>query len=141
MNRATPTVHLVDDDASFLKAFARLLRAHGYRIRTFDSAEDLLAQVSPAARGCVVADMHMPGLSGIDLHDALLQLGVTLPIIILTGRADMSTVSRAMQGGALDLLEKLAPKEELLDAVSRALERDAAAERHRADPVKSSPPE
>lgn len=123
----TPVVHLVDDDASFLKAIARLLAAHGFQVRTFNSATDLLAQIGAAARGCVVADLHMPSLSGLELHEALIRLGVTLPVIILTGQADMAWSSRVRQQGAQQVLEKLAPKEELLDAVMQALERDAAA--------------
>ena len=141
MKPHAPVVHLVDDDASFLRAIARLLTAHGFQVSTYDSATDLLAQIGPAARGCVVADLHMPGLSGLELQDALIRLGIQLPIIILTGQADRAWASHAHQQGAQDVLEKLAPKEQLLDTVKQALDRDAAAataaraQASRADPA------
>lgn len=122
---ATPVVHIVDDDASFLTAAARLLRATGYAVKTFDSAPALLAQLSPETPGCVVADLRMPGLNGLDLQAALTASGVMLPIIFLTGHGSISSSVKAMRHGAEDFLEKRAPKEQLLDAVNRALARNA----------------
>ncbi len=119
-----PLVQIVDDDSSFLKATARLLRASGFGVRTFSSASEFLAQRDPEAPGCVVADLQMPGISGLDLQSALSQTPNPLPLLFLTGHGDIATTVRAMRGGAVDFLEKRAPKEQLLDAVRRALARD-----------------
>jgi len=140
MSPAPCTVHLVDDDAPFLAAAARLLRASGFTVQAFDSAPALLAQVSPATRGCVVADLCMPGLGGLQLLDALAQRCPGLPVIFLTGQGDIPTTVRAMQGGADDFLEKRAPREQIVDAVGRALAREAVAhaERTRLSALRSS---
>jgi FixJ family two-component response regulator len=120
-------VHLVDDDPSFLAATARLLRASGFAVQTFHSAAALLAQASPATRGCVIADLRMPGSSGLELQDALAQRCPALPVIFLTGEGDIPSTVRAMRRGADDFLEKRCPRQQLIDAVNRALAHDAAA--------------
>jgi FixJ family two-component response regulator len=125
MSTAAPTVHIVDDDASFLTAISRLLRASGLAVRTFSSARDFLAQRGADAAGCVVADLQMPGMNGLDLQAALARTGNPLPILFLTGHGDIPSTVCAMRDGAEDFLEKRAPKEKLLDAVRRALDRDA----------------
>ena len=125
MSPAAPIVHLVDDDASFLKAVARTLSVSGFTVKTFDSAASLLAEVTAESRGCVVADLRMPGVSGLGLQDALAASCLTLPVILLTGQADIPSSVRAMRQGAEDFLEKRAPRQQLLDAVTRALTRDA----------------
>ena len=127
-----PLVQIVDDDSSFLKATARFLRASGFAVRTFSSASEFLAQRDPDAPGCVVADLQMPGISGLDLQSALSQTPNPLPLLFLTGHGDIATTVRAMRGGAVDFLEKRAPKEALLDAVRRALARDAKEREERA---------
>ena len=124
MSEPAPVVHVVDDDASFLTAASRLLRASGYTVRTFAKAEDFLVQLVDAP-GCVIADMRMPGLDGLGLQAALAQHPNSLPVIFLTGHGDIPTTVRAMRQGAEDFLTKGAPKEELLEAVKRALARDA----------------
>ena len=124
MSDATPVVHVVDDDASFLVALARLLRAAGYTVRTFASAAEFLAQRGDAA-GCVVADLRMPGMDGLDLQQALLRGANGLPVVFLSGEGDIPTTVRAMRQGAEDFLTKTASKEDLLAAVDRALARDA----------------
>lgn len=123
MNESVPVVYVVDDDASFLTAVARLLRAAGHAVQTFSRADDFLSQVV-GTRGCVIADLQMPGLSGLDLQDALLRAGHSLPVIFLTGYGDIPTTVHAMRQGAEDFLTKRAPKEDLLAAVRRALERN-----------------
>ena len=132
MSEPTPLVHVVDDDVSFLTAVSRLLRASGYAVRTFTKAEDFLEQLGNTA-GCVIVDLRMPGLDGLDLQAALAQHANSLPVIFLTGHGDIPTTVRAMRQGAEDFLAKGAPKEELLEAVRRALGRDAGqrAERNR----------
>jgi two-component system response regulator FixJ len=124
MSDATPVVHVVDDDDAFLVAVARLLRAAGYTVRTFASAAEFLAQRGDAA-GCVVADLRMPGMDGLDLQQALLRGANGLPVVFLSGEGDIPTTVRAMRQGAEDFLTKTAPKEDLLAAVERALARDA----------------
>jgi FixJ family two-component response regulator len=119
------TVHVVDDDESFLMAVSRLLRASGYAVKTYISASDFLAQRDTDEPGCVVADLQMPDVGGLDLQTALGRARNPLPLLFLTGHADTASTVRAMRSGAEDFLEKRAPKELLLDAVGRALARDA----------------
>ncbi len=127
------TVYLVDDDMSFLTALSRMLRASGLDdIRTFTSAAALLLDVSPESRGCIVTDLSMPGMDGLELQAALLSSGADLPIVFLTGHGNISSSVLAMRGGAIDFLEKLATHEELLAAIWRAIERDAAEHEARA---------
>jgi FixJ family two-component response regulator len=117
-------VRIVDDDPSFLRAASRLLRASGFTVKTFSSASKFLADADMDAPGCVVTDMQMPGMSGLELQAALARSVHPMPILFLTGHADIPTSVRAMRAGAEDFLEKNAPKEELLGAVKRALDRD-----------------
>jgi len=125
MSQTAPIVHVVDDDASFLAAISRLLRANGFSVRTYASAHEFLAQRDADASGCVLADLRMPQMNGLDLQSALAQTPNPLPILFLTGHGDIPSTVRAMRGGAEDFLEKRAPKEKLFDAVARALARDS----------------
>jgi len=125
MSPSAPTVHVVDDDASFLAAISRLLRANGFSVRTYPSAHEFLAQRGADQPGCVLADLRMPGMDGLDLQSAVAQTSNPLPILFLTGHGDIPSTVRAMRDGAEDFLEKRAPKVKLLDAVKRALARDA----------------
>ena len=127
-----PLVQIVDDDSPFLKATARLLRASGFAVRTFSSGSEFLALRDPDAPGCAVADLEMPGINGLDLQSALAQTRNPLPLLFLTGHGDIATTVLAMRGGAVDFLEKRAPKEALLDAVRRVLARDAKEREERA---------
>jgi FixJ family two-component response regulator len=133
MSETAPTVFVVDDDVSFQTSVARLLRASGFQVSAFSSAADFLEQRPPEARGCVVTDLQMPGMSGIELQAALAESDNPLPILFLTGHGDIPTSVKAMRHGAEDFLTKRAPKKELLAAVQRALVRDAQdqAERRR----------
>ena len=132
MSVTAPTVQIVDDDRSFLTATSRLLRASGFAVRTFSSASEFLAQLDTDAPGCVVADLQMPGMNGLDLQSALARSRNPVPILFLTGHGDIPSSVRAMRSGAVDFLEKRAPKEKLLDAVRRALARDAQEREERA---------
>lgn len=123
MNASLPMVLVVDDDDASLRATARLLRAAGLEVRTYASAEDLLAALDGVQCGCIVADLQMPGVDGLALQEALAAGGCRLPLVFLTGHADIPSAVRAMRGGAEDFIEKLAPAAELLDAVHRALRR------------------
>lgn len=132
MTEPTPTVFVVDDDASHLAGVARLLRAAGYAVRCFDSAGAFIAARPLESRGCVVADLMMPGIDGLELQEELARSGNPLPVIFLTGHGDIPTTVRAMRNGAHDFLIKTAPSEALLAAIEGALERDAAQSRQRA---------
>jgi two-component system, LuxR family, response regulator FixJ len=123
--RTAATVHVVDDDVSHLRSISRLLRASGFRVTVHTSAAELLAQLRPDVPGCVLTDLRMPEMDGIDLQEALRQAGHPLPVIFLTGHGDVPTTVQAMKGGAEDFLTKNAPKAELLAAVNHALARDA----------------
>lgn len=125
MSETAPIIHVVDDDVSFLTAISRLLRAKGLSVKTYSSAHEFLTQRDADAPGCVLADLRMPQMNGLDLQSALAQTPNPLPIVFLTGHGDISSTVRAMRGGAEDFLEKRAPKEMLLDAVTRALGRDS----------------
>ncbi len=125
MNAIASLVHIVDDDASFLAAVSRLLRANGFSVKTYSSAPKFIAQRDPDAPGCVLADLQMPEMSGLDLQAALAQTSNPLPILFLTGHGDIPSSVQAMRDGAEDFLEKRAPKEKLLEAVTRALARDS----------------
>lgn len=119
-----PTVFVVDDDASFLRATARLLRASGFHVTPFSSAAEFLAEIKPDTAGCVITDFQMPGMDGMALQAALQAAGDPLPVVFLTGRGDIPTSVQAMRRGAEDFLTKQAPKADLLAAVQRALARD-----------------
>ena len=125
MSETAPIVRVVDDDASFLTAISRLLRANGFTVKTYSSAHELLAQRDADTPGCVLADLQMPKMNGLDLQSALAQSTNPLPILFLTGHGDIPSSVRAMRGGAEDFLEKTAPKEKLIEAVTRALTRDS----------------
>jgi FixJ family two-component response regulator len=122
-----PTVHLVDDDPSLLRALSRLLAAAGYAVRTFASATDFLAGDAAEYRGCVVADLQMPDMSGLELQAELADGGNPLPVIFLTGHGDISSCVDAMKHGAEDYLTKPVNKQQLVAAVEKALAHDAAA--------------
>ena len=125
MTSPEPTVHIVDDNVPFLTAMSRLLRASGFMVRTFSSALDFLEQRDKEVPGCVLADVQMPGMDGLELQAALARSLNPLPILFLTGHGDIPSSVRAMRDGAEDFLEKRAAKEQLLAAVERALARDA----------------
>jgi FixJ family two-component response regulator len=124
-------VYVVDDDASFRTAVTRLLTAAGLSVQSYASGREFLAQVSDdgpdEASGCVLADLCMPGLDGLQLQDACTAVGVKLPFVFLTGHGDVPSAVSAMRGGAVDFLDKCAPQQALLTSLERALERDAEA--------------
>ena len=126
-------VHIVDDDVSFLTAISRLLSANDFSVKTFSSGPEFLSQLQGSPKGCVISDLQMPGMSGLDLQEALLRAGKSMPVIILTSKGDIPNSVHAMRNGAEDFLEKHAPKETILAAVRRALaraEREIAVKAH-----------
>ncbi len=114
-------VHVVDDDGSFRTSTGRLLRACGYAVESYESAEQLLKRLPDnTGVGCILLDIRIPGLSGLELQDRLNALGSRLPIIFVSGFADVPTAVRVMKSGAEDLLTKPVTKEALLQAIERA---------------------
>ena len=116
-----PTIHIVDDDKSFRTAAARLMETSGFRVASYESGEAILAHLPITDPGCILLDLQMPGLGGLELQSRLAEVAPVLPIIFLTGHGDVGTTVRAMKGGADDFLEKSASSKELLDAVKQAL--------------------
>src|SRR5712671_2654814 len=110
------TVFIVDDDASFLRSVSRLLRASGYAVQAFESATRFLEQLVPGMAGCVLTDLQMPGLNGLELQAALAKSASPLPVVFLSAQGDIPTTVQAMRRGAEDFLTKLSPKEKLLEA-------------------------
>ncbi len=123
MTESQATVFVVDDDESVRKGLARLLRASGYAVKTFASAEDYLSHDNVHEVGSIILDLSMPGLDGIDLQRRLIERGDDLPVIFLSGHADVPTSVKAMKRGAVDFLTKPLDEEALLDALHRALSR------------------
>ncbi|RZL95338.1 MAG: response regulator transcription factor [Variovorax sp.] len=133
MSDALPTVFVVDDDPSVLKSFSRLLRSLGWQAETYGSPEEFLRQYDPAAPGCLVLDVAMPGVDGLELQRRLADAGCPLPIVFITGQGDIPTSVRAMRAGALNFLVKPVNDEDLLKAVGEAVEADTAARRAQRD--------
>jgi len=116
------TVHIVDDDASFRTALERRVRKAGYDVATYSSAQQLLDRLpDESGPACILLDVRIPGLSGPDLQERLAELGSTLPIIFLTGYADVRTTVKAIKAGAEDFLTKPVMSEQLLPAIERAM--------------------
>ncbi len=125
-------VHVIDDDASFRTAVARRLRLAGYDVETYSSAQQLLDHLPDVERpGCILLDVQMPGLSGLDLQSRLIERGSILPIIFVTGYADTPATVRAIKAGAEDFLTKPASSAQLIDAIERAMTRYESARRQR----------
>jgi len=133
MTAVSPTVFVVDDYAPVRKSIARLLRAAGFAVAAFASAEEFLAQYDPQILGCLVLDLAMPTLNGLELQDILAKAGTFLPIIFLTGTADIPKSVQAMKHGASDFLTKPVNDEDLLAAVRVAIEKDRVLRHEQAD--------
>ena len=133
-------MHVVDDDASFRTAIERLLKKAGYEVAMYPTAQDLLDRLPDESEsGCILLDVRIPGLSGPELQSRLRELGSTLPIVFLTGYADVQTTVRTIKAGAEDFLTKPVSSEDLLAAVERALAHHQAArgQRDRLDAVRA----
>jgi FixJ family two-component response regulator len=133
MAESVPFVAVVDDEPSFCRAVGRLLRGAGYRVEELASAEEFLAYRRPDTPGCLVLDLQMPGLDGLELQCRLREADTALPIVFLTGHGDIPTTVRAMKAGAVDFLTKPFQDEDLLYAVRQAVARDVAWRRERAE--------
>ena len=126
MSEIEPTVFLVDDDELFRRSTERLIRTAGLNVQAFTSSRDFLKRPRPDGPACLVLDVRMPGLSGMDLQRELAQSGIHIPIIFITGHGDIPTSVRAMKAGAAEFLTKPFRGRVLLDAIRAAIERDRA---------------
>ncbi|UQA58739.1 response regulator transcription factor [Polyangium aurulentum] len=126
-------VFVVDDDPSVLRGLERLLRSAGYKVEAHASPRAFLERAPSEGPGCVVVDLRMPEIGGLDLQEELSRRGFPLPLVFLTGHGDVPSSVRAMKGGAIDFLTKPCDDTDLLAAVERALERDRQARAARAE--------
>jgi FixJ family two-component response regulator len=120
-----PVIHIVDDDTSFRGAISRLLKLSGYEVSDYESATSFLRSIGDAKPGCLLLDVRMPSLDGLQLQTELAKLSHSWPIIFMTGHGDIPTSVRAIKAGAEDFLSKPVSKETLLEAIQRALVRYA----------------
>jgi FixJ family two-component response regulator len=118
-----PIVFVVDDDGSVRESISRLLTAMGFRSETFASAEEFLARERYEGVGCIVLDVRMPGLTGMDLQDELVRIGCLMPIVFITGHGSIPMGITAMKKGAVDFLPKPFDDNELLEAIMKAIEK------------------
>lgn len=133
MPRLEPVVYIVDDDAGVREGLDSLVRSVGFQVRTFASATDFLRGPHPDAPGCLVLDIRMPGVSGLDLQRELTEAGVPIPIIFITGHGDIPMTVQAMKAGAVEFLTKPFREQELLEAIQQAVARDRAVRAGRAE--------
>jgi FixJ family two-component response regulator len=126
------TIIVIEDDPAFRRSTERLLESVGYRVQTFGTATDFLHSALPEAPGCLLLDVRLPGLSGLDLQRELAQAGLEIPLIFITGHGDIPMTVQAMKAGAVEFLTKPFRPQQLLDAIRQALERDRAARELRA---------
>jgi FixJ family two-component response regulator len=127
MNEAAPVIYIVDDDDGIRQALSSLFRSVSLAARTFDSALEFLNARLADAPSCLVLDVRLPGLSGLDLQQELADRAIEIPIIFLTGHADVPMSVQAMKAGAVEFLTKPFRDQDLLDAVHKAVDRDRAA--------------
>ena len=133
MNPEEPIVFAVDDDASMREALSRLFRSVGMRAQIFASAQDFLMCKRPDAPACLVLDVRLPGLSGLDLQRELAAANLEIPIIFITGHGDIPMSVQAMKAGAVEFLTKPFRDQALLDAIHLAIQRDSANRKRQAE--------
>ena len=133
MRKPIAAVRVVDDDTSVREALGGLLRSAGFAVETFASAQEFLARPPSDLPGCLVLDVRLPGLSGLDLQQRMAELNIEMPIVFITGHGDVPTSVRAMKAGAVEFLTKPFGERDLLDAIRQAIDRDQAARRQHAE--------
>lgn len=121
-----PTVYVVDDDASIRELIAWLMKANGIEALTFSSARAFLEVYRPGSPGCLVLDLYMPGMSGLDLQQYLNEHGIFMPVIFLSGRADVRNAVAAVKHGAIDFIEKPFDYKKIVQLIQECLQRDVA---------------
>ena len=133
MTEAEPIVFVVDDDPSVRTSTERLVRSIGFKVKTFGSAAEFLQSPQPDGPACLVLDVRMPGQSGLDLQRELSGSGVHIPIIFMTGHGNIPMTVRAMKAGAVEFLTKPYRKNDLLNAIRAAIERDRTLRKERSE--------
>jgi len=133
MSDPGPIVFIVDDDRSIREALTSLLRSVGLSVETFASAREFLTRQQLDTPGCLVLDVRLPGLSGLDLQHELAAAQINLPIIFITGHGDIPMTVRAMKAGAVEFLTKPFRDQDLLDAIQQAIDRDRVVRHQRAE--------
>jgi FixJ family two-component response regulator len=133
MTAAEAMVFVVDDDVGTRESLKNLIRSVGLRVEAFASAQDFLRSTRPDVPGCLVLDVRLPGLSGLDLQKRLAEVEMEIPIVFITGHGDIPMSVRAIKAGAVEFLTKPFRDQELLDAIQQALERDRNAREQRAE--------
>jgi len=133
MSDPGPIVFIVDDDPSIREALTSLLRSVGLSVETFGSAREFLTRQQLDTPGCLVLDVRLPGLSGLDLQHELAAAQINLPIIFITGHGDIPMTVRAMKAGAVEFLTKPFRDQDLLDAIQQAIDRDRVVRHQRAE--------
>jgi two-component system response regulator FixJ len=118
-----PLVHLVDDEAAIRRSAGFMLKTSGYQVRSYESGVELLKYPADLDRGCILLDIRMPVMDGLEVQQALRDRGVALPVIIMTGHGDVSLAVRAMKTGAIDFIEKPFEKATLLGAIEQGMNR------------------
>ena len=131
MSENNGLVFVVDDDAAVRRSVEDLIRSVGLEVEGFPSAQEFLRRKRPDVPGCLVLDVRMPGLSGLDLQKRMLEAAMEIPIIFITGHGDIPMSVKAMKAGAVEFLTKPFRDQDLLDAIQLAIERDRAARRQR----------
>jgi FixJ family two-component response regulator len=132
MGDAESIVFIIDDDPLYRRSSERLVRSVGFDVQSFESARDFLSSRRPNLPSCLILDVRLPGLSGLDLQQELAEAGVRIPIIFVTGHGDIQMSVQAMKAGAVEFLTKPLRDQALLDAIGQALERDQVARRQHA---------
>jgi FixJ family two-component response regulator len=133
MTEGAPTVFVVDDDPSLRRAIQRLVVSVGLRVETFGSPREFLLSNRPDTPSCLILDIRLPGISGLDFQRELAEANIHIPIIFITGHADIPMSVRAMKAGAVEFLTKPFRDQDLIDSVHLALERDKVRRRQEAD--------
>ena len=124
MTAHKPTIYIVDDDVSIGRALSLLLKSHDFHVETFTCAEDFLSFKHSKAASCLVLDLRLPHMNGLDLQEKMTAQGLSLPIIFISGHGNIPKSVKAMKGGAVDFLTKPFTKKEILDAIDRAIAKD-----------------
>lgn len=127
VERMDPTIFVVDDDAGVRQSLEMLMRAIGHRAETYASGEEFLEHYSSDRPGCLILDLRMPGMSGLELQEKLIERGSVLPVIFITAHGDVPTAVDAVKGGAIDFIQKPFRDEDLIEKIEHALRQNASA--------------
>ena len=133
MRQPDAIIAIVDDDPSVREGLESLIRSAGWRVQTFESAQEFLARPRTEAPNCLILDLQLPGLSGLDLQKRMAEVGLEIPIVFLSGHGNIPATVQAMKAGAVEFLTKPFDDEELLQAIREAIERDRRSRQQHAE--------